>query len=419
VHQPARGRLRELRLSPALCAFVVALVALGGPATASAKPAEPPGLDARAWVLIDAADGEVLAGRAANRSYPVASTTKLMTAYVSRRALPLDKKIVAPEYVPSSSAESLLGLTAGERITVRDLLYGLILASGNDAAVALADAAAGSVPAFVERMNRGAARLGLDSTHYANPIGLDDPGNYSSAADLVDLAADLRRDRAMREIFDAPDAVLESGARTRQIVNRNNLVRTVPWVNGIKTGYTLGAGNVLVASGKRQGVDLISAVLGAPSEAARDAGSLELLEYGFSLYHRERPVADGAELAEATVAHQDLTLPLVAAEPVELIVRRGQELEVEVDSPAEVEGPIDRGEPLGEAIVRVDGDAQGRTALVAGTAIPEATIADRVDSALPGSRLAAWALVTLAIAAIAIAAIRLLGRRGDQGRATR
>jgi serine-type D-Ala-D-Ala carboxypeptidase (penicillin-binding protein 5/6) len=407
--------LRRLGLSLAL-SLIVAFILPGGLA---AKPAAPPDLDARAWALIDADDGEVLAGQGAARSYPVASTTKLMTAYVARRALKLSEEVVAAEYVPSSSAESLLGLMGGERITVRDLLYGLILASGNDAAVALADAAAGSVPAFVERMNRGAARLGLDHTSYANPIGLDEPGNYSSAGDLVELAAELRKDPAMREIFDAPDAVLQSGAQTRSIVNRNNLVRMVPWVDGVKTGYTLGAGNVLVASGEQGQVELISAVLGAPSETARDAESLELLGYGFSLYHRERPIADGEELADATVAYQDETLEMVAAEPVELTVRRGQEIDVEVDSPTEVEGPIDQGERLGEAIVRVDGDAQGRTALVAAAAVAEASVADRVDSALPGSRFVAWAIVAVAVAAVGILLIRFGGRRREPSRGTR
>lgn len=418
MHQPPAGRLRELRLSLALA--LVAVVALGVPDPATAKPADPPALDARAWALVDAVDGELLAAHAAARRYPVASTTKLMTAYVARRALRLNEAVVAPDYVPSSGAESLLGLMGGERITVRDLLYGLILASGNDAAVALADAVAGSVPAFVERMNRSAARLELDATHYANPIGLDDAGNYSSAADLVDLAAELRGDRVMRRIFASPDAVLETGMQTRQIVNRNNLVRTVPWVNGIKTGYTLGAGNVLVASGERRGVELISAVLGAPSEAARDAESLELLEYGFSLYRRKQPITDGEELASAAVAYQDQPLSLAAADPVSLTVRRGQDVDVKVDAPAEVEGPIDRGEPVGEAIVTVDGKAHGRTALVAATAVPVATLADRVDAALPGSRFVAWLLVALALAAAAIGVMRFAAyRRRDGSRGTR
>ena len=421
MHQPAGGRLRERRLSPALFPFVAAvtLVALLLPGAATAKPADPPALDARAWALIDPTDGEMLASRSARSSYPVASTTKLMTAFVARRALPLRREVVAPDYAPSSSAESLLGLVSGERITVRDLLYGLILASGNDAAVALADAVAGSVPAFVERMNRTAARLGLDRTRYANPIGLDDPLNYSSAADLVDLAAELRRDRAMREIFDSPDAVLESGAEVRSIVNRNNLVRTVPWIDGIKTGYTLGAGNVLVASGERRGVELISAVLGAPSEAARDAESLELLEYGFSLSRRERPVAAGKPLESASVSYQETTLSLEAAEALALTVRRGQQVEVEVEAPEEVEGPIERGEPLGEVIVRVDGDARARTALIAATAVPAASVADRVDSALPGPELLAWIIVIAALAGVAMLVIVLRARHRDPSRPTR
>jgi serine-type D-Ala-D-Ala carboxypeptidase (penicillin-binding protein 5/6) len=205
----------------------------------------------------------VLAAHRAESSYPIASTTKLMTAYVARRDLKLDQRVTAPLYVPSSSAESLLGLHEGERITVRDLLYGLLLVSGNDAAVTLADAAAGSTGAFVGQMNAAARRLGLDHTSYANPIGLDDPDNYSSASDLAALAKKVIGDRFLRRVVDTPEIMLSSGAESRDVVNRNTLVRTVPYVTGVKTGYTLGAGNVLVASAKREHVKLISAVLGA------------------------------------------------------------------------------------------------------------------------------------------------------------
>ena len=258
-----------------LAALAIALSALAGvgagPAGASSPEPEP---EARAWALIDARDGELLAAHRPDTSYPVASTTKLMTAYVARAALGLDQTVVAPAYTPVSSAESLLGLMAGERIAVRDLLYGLILASGNDAAQALAEVSSGSEPAFVRRMNRAARRLGLDHTSYANPIGLDEAGNFSSARDLVELTRELRRDEFFRRLFDTPQATLSSGARPRTVVNRNNLVRTVPFVSGVKTGYTLGAGNVLVASAEREGVELVSAVLGAGTESERDAATL-------------------------------------------------------------------------------------------------------------------------------------------------
>jgi serine-type D-Ala-D-Ala carboxypeptidase (penicillin-binding protein 5/6) len=387
---------------------------VAGAAPAIGATPDPPELPARAWLLADAEDGEVLAAERPTRSAPVASTTKLMTAFVARDKLRLGETVVAPPYF-ANTAESLLGLTEGERIEVRDLLYGLILASGNDAAAALAQAAAGSEPAFVRQMNRAAERLGLDDTSYANPIGLDEPGNFSSARDLVDLTLELREDRVFRRIFDTPETTLRSGARPRTITNRNILVRTVPYVSGVKTGYTLGAGNVLVASAERRGVALVSAVLGAPTESERDAATLELLDYGFSLYRRERAIAAGERVAAAEVRWQQETMPVVAARPVQVTVRRDQRVAVEVDAPAEVEGPIRRGRRLGRAVVAVDGETVGRVALVAGRSVPEASTLERLDSAIPGPRLAAWGVAIGALALVFAAALAIYDRRRRRG----
>jgi D-alanyl-D-alanine carboxypeptidase (penicillin-binding protein 5/6) len=373
--------------------------------------AQPPQLPARAWALVDAGDGDVLAAHRPAGSYPIASTTKLMTALVARKALRLNETVVAPGYVPTSSAESLLGLEQGERIEVRDLLYGLLLASGNDAAEALAQASAGSEAAFVRRMNRVAARLGLDDTSYANPIGLDDPGNFSSARDLIELTLELRSDAFVRRVFDTPEALLSSGARRRTVINRNNLVRTVPYVTGVKTGYTSGAGNVLVASAERDGVDLVSAVLGAPSESERDAATLELLEYGLSLYHREDVLQRGERLASASVRFQDERLPLAAVSDVRLTLRDGQRVETVVDAPAEIEGPTERGERLGRAIVKVDGERAARVPLAAARSVGAATLLERFDAAIPGPRPLAWAVTIVALALLFVAGLALYDRR--------
>ena len=148
-------------------------------------------------------------------------------------------------------------------MTVKDLLYGLILESGNDAAVTLAEGVAGSVPKFVAQMNRQAQALGLMNTSYDNPIGLDAPGNYSSAADLVELSEMLLDDPLFAEIADSSSAVLRSGNRPRQIDSRNTLLGKDPTVDGVKTGHTIGAGYVLIGSATRDGTRLVSAVLGA------------------------------------------------------------------------------------------------------------------------------------------------------------
>ena len=186
-----------------------------------------------------------------------------------------------------------MGLRAGERISVRDLIYGLILRSGNDAAHTLAIAAAGSEQRFVAKMNRYAAALGLSHTHYANPIGLDQKGNYSSALDLMTLTRRLLREPAFARIADSRTAVLRSVHPQRRIATINELLLMAPWVTGVKTGHTFGALYVLVGSGQREGVSLISAVVGTWTDEERFDDSLDLLEWGFSQYRRRLPIRRG------------------------------------------------------------------------------------------------------------------------------
>jgi serine-type D-Ala-D-Ala carboxypeptidase (penicillin-binding protein 5/6) len=383
-----------------------------GVAGASGAPT-PPSVPATAWILVDAGDGARLASSEPTGSLAMASTTKLMTAYLTLHQLPLERRLVAPPYHPIPG-ESLLGLEAGERISVRDLLYGLLLPSGNDAALTLADGVAGSVGAFVEEMNRAADRLGLRDTSYANPIGLDQPGNYSSPRDLAKLALDLRRDRLFRRIVDTPRKTLRTGSHPRTVVNRNELVERLPWVNGVKTGYTPDAGNVLVASGTRKGATLLSVVMGAPTETARDDDTLTLLRYGFSLYRRTTPVQRGERLAAPAVRGRDEALPLVAGRSVQVTARRGQSVRVRIDAPRQVLGPIPRGRRLGAAIVAVDGEVAGRAALLSkrpALAPASRSFVSRVDDALPGPRAVVWAAGVAAVAIVIGIALALSQRR--------
>jgi D-alanyl-D-alanine carboxypeptidase (penicillin-binding protein 5/6) len=343
-----------------------------------AKPRQPGGLEVkgRAWILIDARTGAVLVSHAPNEHLPIASTTKLMTAYVAMKDLPLRKIVVAQPY-EAEYGESLMGLRAGERVSVRDLLYGLILLSGNDAAHTLAVAAAGTQQRFVRQMNRYAAALGLTNTHYANPVGLDQRGNYSSAADLATLTRRLLRIPAFARIADARSAELTSTSPPRRIKSINELLFDAPWVTGVKTGHTFGALYVLVGSGERKGVELIANAIGAPSDEDRYSDNLELLEYGFRQYRERRPIRPGQDLADPSIRYAGGELPLRAASGIAVGVRRGQRLDVSVKAPAEVEGPIRRGQPLGRATVLIDGMASGSVVLRAGRAIPEASALDR------------------------------------------
>jgi D-alanyl-D-alanine carboxypeptidase (penicillin-binding protein 5/6) len=402
--------MRRRQFGVALLAFAVALLCLVG-STAAAAPKPQP--EARAWALIDARTGALLDSHAAAQSLPIASTTKLMTAYVAMQELPLDKMVRAAPYHPIYG-ESLLGLRTGQRISVRDLLYGLILRSGNDAAHDLALAAAGSLPRFVAQMNRRAAALGLADTHYANPVGLDQRGNYSSARDLATLTQRLLRIPAFAKIADSRSAVLRSVQPPRRIVTINELLLDAPWVTGVKTGHTFDAAYCLVGSGRRKGVDLISVALGAPSDEARYSDNLELLEYGFSQYQRRLPVRAGRDLADPSIRYSGGALPLRAGETVAVGLRRGQRLSVEVQAPAEVEGPIRHGAVLGRATVFVDGRRAASVPLRAGRAIPAASAFDRVRAFLD-SHLIAIAIGIFVILIGGVLLYRRLSGRNDQG----
>lgn len=399
-----------------LLAAVLACLPL--PAAASAAPEQPqpaaqrgPQLAARAWGVIDARTGDVLTSHAGNRELPIASTTKLMTAYVAMREMPLDRIVRAQPY-RAEYGESLMGLRAGERISVRDLLYGLILRSGNDAAHTLAIAAAGSEQRFVAEMNRYAAALGLSHTQYANPIGLDQKGNYSSAFDLMTLTRHLLEEPAFAKIADSRSAVLRSVHPPRRIATINELLLMAPWVTGVKTGHTFGALYVLVGSGQRRGASLISAVVGTWTDEERFDDSLALLEWGFSQYRERLPVRRGQNLAEPEISYSGGRLPLRAERSLQVGVRRGQQLDLRVQAPQEVEGPLQRGARLGQVIVFVDGRKVGSVALRASRDVSKASLFDRARATV-ADNLIPIGIAAFVILMIAVMLLRRLARRNQ------
>ncbi|MDQ3726120.1 MAG: D-alanyl-D-alanine carboxypeptidase [Actinomycetota bacterium] len=403
--------MRPGRHGAGLIALALALWLWPVAAAPAAPAGGPEGIEARAWIVVDARTGDVLASHAAEERLAIASTTKLMTAYVAMKQLPLEKIVSAASYEPIYG-ESLLGLQMGERVSVRDLLYGLLLVSGNDAAHTLAVAAAGSEDRFVAEMNRYAAALGLADTHYANTIGLDERGNYSSAADLATLTRRLLRDPAFAKIVDTRDEVLRSFDPPRRIENSNDLLETAPWVTGVKTGHTFDAGYTLVASGERRGVSLVSVTLGEPTEEARFADNLELLEFGFSQYKRRLPIRAGQDLASPEIRYSGGSLPLRAERSLQVGLRRDQRLDLRVSAPGEVEGPIRRGAKLGRATVFVDGRKVGSVALRAARRVPEASAFDRARTFLADNFIPI-AIALFVILMIAVTLLRRLARRNQ------
>lgn len=391
---------------PAIAA-AAAIAWLGPAADASAQRGDrAPDVQAEAAILVDAESGAVIAAEDARERLPIASATKLMTALLTLERTESSAVLTAAGYEPAP-IESQIGLREGERMAVRDLLVALLLESANDAAVSLAQGVEGSTARFVADMNTRADRLGLDDTSYANPIGFDDPRNYSTAADLALLARRLMEKRGFRDIVEEERIELRSGDVPRIVENRNELVGEAPMVDGIKTGHTLGAGYVLVGSAAEDGNRVISVVLGATSEQARDRESLELLRYGLGQFRERRPVRAGQPVADAAVAHRDdERVELTTAEDASLTVLRGERVEMRVDAPAELEGPLPAGEEVGSvALVRGDQEVV-RVPLVTASRVPAPDLLTRVATTL-GDHLGVVAAVVAALCvALALVAVR-------------
>jgi D-alanyl-D-alanine carboxypeptidase (penicillin-binding protein 5/6) len=373
------------RLALLLVAAAAALALLAAPAQAAPPRDCPDSVQAPSAIVIEVSTGLVACEREADAERPVGSTVKLMTALLTLERADLSDRYRAASYHPSP-AESLIYLQPGDRLTVRDLLRGLLIQSGNDAAMTLAKGVGGSETAFVRLMNRRARELGLQDTHYANPIGLDAPGAHSSARDLVKLAEYLRTKPFFRRTVKEGSVTLVTGGITRNFRNRNTLIPSVPWVNGVKTGHTQGAGHVLVGSGRQKGIQVISAVLGEQSVAARNDDTVRLLRYGMSRFQRITAAPAGTP----------------AGVSVPIRYRRGAELELMVGPngertvipkherdritirptrfPSQVRGPIAYGQKLGEADVLQDGRKIAIVPLVASGSVPNAGLAQRTKS---------------------------------------
>ena len=374
--------------------------------------AAPPSISAPAAIVVAPAFGDVLFSRGAGAELPIASTTKLMTALLVLERDSLDQVFTAVHYHPQP-AESVLGLDAGEQLRVDDLLRALFLPSANDAAVTLAVGTSGSVADFVAAMNARAMSLGLSHTHYANPVGLDAPGNYSSAADLVRLAARVRRVPFVRRTVALAHATLTSGSEQRVVDNSNDLAGPGRLVNGIKTGHTQQAGYVLVGSATRGGVTVISAVLGEQSKAARDADTLALLRYGLDQYRRVPVLDPNIVLASSRIRYREGDrIDLVPARPVTRILRRGERARTSFHGPRRLTGPLPAGTAVGSIVVRVRGRVVDRVALVTAQPVPKVSILERAVGQLrkPGT-LALLAAIGAGLGALALALRRRHSRQ--------
>ncbi len=354
------------------CALLIPSIASAS-APAATTNAAPPALSVRAAALIDKSTGQTLYAENSDAELAIASTTKLMTALVTLDHVhDLNTMFTQNDYV-ATPGDSQIELQPGERMSVHDLLLAMLLPSADDAAEDLAyNVGGGSVSNFIAMMNARAQQLGLTHTHYATPSGLDTPGNYSSAGDLVKLARYLLVHHPFfRNAVAMKSATLSTGNYVRHVVNLDDLLDQYSWINGVKTGHTDDAGYVLVSSGTQQGMTLIGAVLGTASEQARDANGLTLLAWGFNNFRLAHPIVAGTVMARPTVNEQPgRHATVIAAASFGDVVPKTGGVHVRLDLPQQLSGPKYRDAVVGTAVVLVDGKRVGRVKLVLADAIP-------------------------------------------------
>ncbi len=400
-----RERLRRGRLVAAVATLAIGFGA--GDARADDLP-ERPRIDAPAAIAVEVSTGDVVFERRANNQRLIASTTKLMTALVAfDRQSDLTKRFDVPPYA-GAAVESVAGLRAGDRMTMRDLLGGLLLPSGNDAANAIAVGVGGSVPRFVRMMNDKAREIGIRS-RFRNPVGLDADGHHGSPSDLVKITLLLRQYPEFRRIVRATSLRLESADPPITVTNRNRLVRAHEWVDGVKTGRTQRAGYALVGSGRRNGISVITVVLGTDSEAQRDADSLALLRYATASYKRSAVLEQGDAVAELPLRFRDQTVRVLADETVRRTLRRDERTSTRVIGlPTDVEGPLAAGSQLGTIEVVQRGEVVARVPAVTADAVAAASFWDRLDENL--ARRGVQALIVVAV--LCLVALAVLARHG-------
>lgn len=328
-----------------------------------ARASEPFTVAAKGAVLIDGASGRVLFGQNENAMYPMASTTKVMTTLLALENSALDEKVTAGKNAHGVEGTSLY-LSEGETLSMEHMLYGLMLRSGNDAAVAVAEHIAGSVPAFAKMMNEKAEALGIDA-HFVNPHGLDADGHKISALGLALLFREAMKNPDFRTITATQRKVIPwvGNEYSRVLENKNKLLKTYEGATGGKTGYTGKAGRCLVFSAKRDGMELIGAVLNCPTWFDT---ATQLLDWGFENFREESAFDAGQRVASVKVTGgvRD-SVDVVTASPLATALPVGRLAETALDLPERVEAPVYAGETLGTARIRQGAREYARCALVA------------------------------------------------------
>ena len=369
---------------------LVVLIALLTASAASAIPAiipSAPQISASGYILIDANSGKVIAESNADEQLPPASLTKLMTSYVlsydlkNNTDVSNDDKVLVSKRAwaqnPVFAGSSLMWIEVGKRVSLGELHKGIIISSGNDASVAVAEHLAGSELAFADVMNQHAQILGMDNTNFVNAHGLPDPEHYTTARDLATLSQAILRFPKSYALYSQHDYTFNNIRTT----NRNRLLFKDPSVDGLKTGHTQEAGYCLVTSAKRNDMRLISVVMGATSESARERETQKLLSYGFRYFETHALYNEGAQLAESQVwSGVSDKLSLGVNRDIHLTIPRGKHKAIKavLNIDEIIQAPVVMGKVYGELRVTLDGETLLAEPLVALNSIDEGAFLKRL-----------------------------------------
>jgi D-alanyl-D-alanine carboxypeptidase (penicillin-binding protein 5/6) len=343
-----------------------------------------PKLQASGYLLVDAINGEILVEHNAEEPLPPASLTKMMTAYIAEREI-TEGRMSFDDQVPVSvkawkTGGSRMFIREGTEVRLEDLLRGIIIQSGNDASVAVAEYIAGSEDVFADVMNQTAISLGMTNTQFKNATGLPQEGHYTTAKDLSILAA--------RIIQDFPDTypIYEEKSFTYNGIkqaNRNSLLFRDPTVDGLKTGHTEEAGYCLVASAERDGFRLISVVMGTASEKAREQETTKLLQYGFRYFSGKTVFAAGEPLPESArkVWFGEMeSVDLAPTEPLYVTLPLGREsaIQATLDAPDTLDAPLEAGAVVGTVKIMLGERVLAESPVAVAEAVPEGGLFKRL-----------------------------------------
>ena len=369
-----------------IASLILAIVLIPVAATASVPAPAPPAIAASGYLLIDIDSDAVLAANDPDQRLEPASLTKIMTAYVVFRELRGGSVKLSDQVLVSEKAWKTPGsrmfIEVNKRVSVEDLLKGMIIQSGNDASVALAEHVAGSEDAFANLMNEHARRLGMENTQFVNATGLPDEQHYTTPHDIARVTeAMIREFPELYKLY----SVREFTFNDIRQHNRNKLLWRDESVDGVKTGHTDAAGYCLVASAKRDGMRLVSVVMGTESEKARLKESQSLLNYGFRFYETHRLYGAADRLTRTRVwmgDREEVSLGLAEALYVTIPRRQYDKLNARTEIRSQLQAPLAKGQQVGEVIVELDGDVITRQPLVTLDEVAEGgiwrTVVDRV-----------------------------------------